>query len=180
MQRNFNYSPILTDATRETFFDYVDALKMPQIDYFAIGVQNKLTQQSISLMSNPEWQKQFSYHHYAANDPLRRASLCTPRNVIPLDEIDHCDNFGKEIMRQRALSGVKNGLILMRRFATYNYIITLGTSFSQFRPSDFVLRYYDPITLVKNDFIRIIEHDIFDFLNPALFKLITRPCSDAK
>lgn len=180
MQGNFNYSPILTDATRETFFDYVNALKMPQIDYFAIGVQNKLTQQSISLMSNPEWQKLFSYNHYAENDPLRRASLYTSRNIIPLDEIDHCDNFGKEIMRQRALSGVKNGIILMRRFASYNYIITLGTSFSQFCPSDFILRHYDQVTLVKNDFIRIIEQDIFNFLNPTLFKLITRPCNGAK
>ena len=32
-----NYCPILSNTTKETFFDYIDSLDIPQIDYFAIG-----------------------------------------------------------------------------------------------------------------------------------------------
>ena len=35
-----NYCPILSNTTKETFFDYIDSLDIPQIDYFAIGIQN--------------------------------------------------------------------------------------------------------------------------------------------
>lgn len=39
----YNYLPILTLTTKNTFFEYIDSLDIPQIDYFAIGVQNLST-----------------------------------------------------------------------------------------------------------------------------------------
>src|SRR5437870_2607310 len=119
-----SYSPI-TGTTISTFFDYVDALDVPQIDYFAIGVQNIFLKKSASIMSLPEWQKIFVVNNYADYDPLRRATLCTKRNIISFTEIDYIDNFGKEIMHQRSLMGIKNGVVFMERLSGYNYIITL-------------------------------------------------------
>lgn len=78
-------------------------------------------------MSLPEWQKYFSDNQFAPHDPIRKITLNTKRNLIPFDEIDYVDNFGKEIMRQRSLMGIKNGIILMERFPKHNYMITLGT-----------------------------------------------------
>ena len=78
-----NYLPIITDTTRKTFFDYIDSLDIPQVDYFAIGVQDILSRKSISLMSRKEWQEHFVRNHYAEYDPIRRITLFTKRNIIP-------------------------------------------------------------------------------------------------
>ncbi len=175
-----SYSPILTDTTKKTFFDYIDALDIPQIDYFAIGVQNQVNKKSISLMSLPEWQKHFSNNQYADYDPIRRVALHTKRNFIPFQEIDFVDNFGKEIMRQREMMGIKNGVILMQRFEKFNYMITLGTGFSKFDAFDFLKRYHDKIHLIKTDLINLIEKDASDFLPPTLLKPATHLSDDAK
>lgn len=163
--------PILTDTTRQTFFDYVDSLDIPQIDYFAIGIQNLIIKKSISLMSLPEWQQHFIAKQYAHYDPVRRVALCTKRNLIPFREIDFVDNFGKEIMRQRAMMGIKDGIILMQRFSTFNYMITLGTGFSKFDAFDFIKRYHDRISLIRSDFIHLVEKDAKNFLPQALLKV---------
>lgn len=170
------YLPILTDNTRSTFFDYIDCLDIPKIDYFAIGIQNIFTKNSLSLMSNSDWQKKFVNENYANYDPIRRATLCTERNFIPFGEIDYIDNFGKEIMRQRALFGIKNGIILMRRFLTHNYVITLGTNFSQFDEFEFLQRHYSQLKIIQADFIALIEKDVKNFF-PSKF---IHPGGDAK
>lgn len=158
------YNPIITDTTDKIFLDFIDSLDIPQIDYFAIGVQDIIKKTSISLMSLKEWQKHFIENHYAEHDPIRRATLYTKRNLIPFQEIDYVDNFGKEIMRQRTLMGIKNGIILMKRFDKFNYMITLGTGFSKFDSFDFIRRYHDRIELIKHDFIQLVEKDARFFL----------------
>ena len=159
-----SYRPIATKATQKTFFDYIDCLDVPQIDYFAIGVQNRANKTSISLMSRPEWQKIFSENDFANNDPIRKASLLTSRKVISLNEIDYSDSLGKEIMRQRALYEIKNGIIFMDRFENHNYILTLGTNFSKFDAYDFLIRYHDRINRLKTDLIKIIAREAKEFL----------------
>lgn len=159
-----NYLPIITKTTKKTFFDYIDSLDIPEIDYCAIGIQNLLSKKSISLMSLPEWQQHFVNHQYANYDPIRRVALLTKRNFIPFREIDFVNNFGKEIMRQRAIMGIKNGVIIMKRLAGFNYMITLGTGFSKFDAFDFLKRYHDKVELIKTDLINLVEKDTRCFL----------------
>ena len=175
-----NYSPILSENTKQTFFDYVDSLDIPQIDYFAIGMQNMVNKRSISLMSLPEWQKHFVDNQYADYDPLRRATLYTKRKLIPFHEIDFVDNFGKKIMQQRTVMGIKNGIILVRRFPKFNYMITFGTGFSKFDAFDFIKRYHDRIYLIKNDLINLIEKDARTFLPQAFLNPPIHLSNDAK
>jgi len=175
-----SYLPILTETTKKTFFDYIDSLDIPQIDYFAIGVQNVSTKKSISLMSRQEWQKHFVLNQYAEYDPVRRVTLHTKRNLIPFNEIDFLDNYGKEIMHQRALMDIKNGIVLMERFPKFNYMITLGTGFSKFDAFDFLKRYHDKIWLIKRDLISLIEKDTNHFLPPEILKKINHLSTDAK
>ncbi|TAK73870.1 MAG: hypothetical protein EPO11_07745 [Gammaproteobacteria bacterium] len=176
----YNYLPIITPTTKQTFSDYIDSLDIPQIDYFAIGIQNTVIKRSISLMSLPEWQKHFVDNHYANFDPVRRISLYTKRNLIPFCEIDHLDNFGKEIMQQRKNMGIKDGIILMQRFPKFNFMITLGTGFSKFNAFDFIKRYHDSIFLVKRDLINLIGKDAKNFLSREVFDPFTHLSSDAK
>ncbi len=167
---NKKYSPILTDTTKEIFFRYLEHVDLPEIDYFAIGIQSSLTKSSISLMSRPEWQKHFNYNQYAEFDPLRKATLNTTRNFIPFTEIDYSDNFGKEIMHQRGLFGIQDGIILMERLKHHNYIVTLGTNFSRFNAFDFLNTHYDGLKNLKCDLIKIIEKDAIQFLSKQISK----------
>lgn len=164
-----NYLPILTNTTKKTFFAYIDSLDIPQIDYFAVGIQNNVTKKSTSIMSSVEWHKHFTENHYADCDPIRKATLYTKRCFIPFCEIDFVDNFGKEIMTQRARMGIKNGIILMERFPKFNYMITLGTGFSNFDSFDFIKKYHDRINLIKSDFINLIKKDAYAFLPNPIF-----------
>ncbi len=165
-----SYSPIINDTTKQTFFNYIDSLDIPQIDYFAIGVQNTVDRKSISLMSLPEWQQHFTANQYADYDPIRRVTLCTNRNIIPFAEIDFIDNFGKEIMRQRTKMGVKDGVVLMQRFPKFNYMITLGTGFSRFDAFDFIKRYHYGIRIIKSDLMQLIEREATCFLSKIVLK----------
>ena len=180
MKKVNNYMPILTCSTKQTFLDYVDSLDIPEIDYFAIGIQNLPIKRSISLMSSEEWQKHFSKNEYANYDPLRRAALHSKRDLIPFQEIDYVDNFGKEIMRQRGLMGIKNGIVLVQRFPKVNYMITLGTGFSKFDAFDFIKHYHDKIALIKNDFISLVQKDAKQFLPKEIINSIIHPSSGAK
>lgn len=161
---NKYYSPIKDISTKATFSNYIDSLDIPQIDYFAIGIQDVIANSSISLMSSTEWQKYYTYNQLANYDPIRRVALNTKRNIIPFDQIDFFDNYGREIMRQRSLMGIKNGIILMERFPKYNYMVTLGTGFSSFDAFDFVKRYHDKIQLIKNDFMQLIQKEAINFI----------------
>ncbi|KTD08530.1 autoinducer binding domain-containing protein [Legionella jamestowniensis] len=158
------YLPIITRTTTKTFFEYINTVDIPQIDYFAIGIQNTLTSQSTSLMSLTEWQKHFIDNNYANYDPIRRVTLHTNRKIIPFDEVDFVDNFGKEIMRQRAKMGISNGIIFMERFKKFNYMITFGTGYSNFDSFNFIKRYHDKIFFIKNDLIKIVEKEARSFI----------------
>ncbi len=179
MTRN-DYSPIITDSTKKTFFHYVDSLDIPQIDYFAIGVQNLTTKESISLMSRPEWQKHFAINQYAGDDPLRKIAIQTKRNLIPFSEIDYFDNYGAEIMRQRSKMGIKDGIVLMERYPKFNYMITLGTGYSKFDAFDFIKRYHDKLSTVKSELIQLIDIDAKAFLPKYLINPSIHLSTDAK
>lgn len=121
-------------------------------------------------MSLQEWQKHFSYNEYAEFDPLRKITLNTTRNFIPFDEIDFSDNLGKEIMHQRKLFGIKNGVVIMERLKHYNYMITLGTGFSKFEPFDFFKSRHEGLIKLKHDLIKIIDNDAKKFLAQEAIK----------
>lgn len=177
------YLPISTETTKNTFFSYINSVDIPQIDYFAIGVQNMADKRSISLMSREEWQNIFTNNQYAMHDPVRRATLLTKRKIIPFNEIDFIDNYGREIMRQRALMEIKNGIIFVRRSLKFNYMITLGTNFSKFNAFDFIKRYHDKIILLEQDLTKLIEKDKNLFLPQEILKspnIITDLSVDAK
>jgi hypothetical protein len=162
---NYIYQPIITESTRQLFIDYITALTIPDIDYVAIGVQNIASKQSTSLMSLPEWQKTFSYNGYAESDPVRRITLHTKRTIIPFSEIDYLDSFGKEIMQERARAGIKDGLVLMDRRKTCNYMLTLGTGYRQFNALEFMKKYYHSIKEIMPDLIKIIERDSVRYIS---------------
>lgn len=159
-----SYEAIITQSTQETFNSYIQCIDIPEIDYFAVGFQNILLKKSISLMSRPEWQIIFVKNNYAPFDPVRKATLLTKRNIIPFSELDHCSSFGKEIMRQRQLEEIKDGIVFMKRMKKFNYMLTLGTGYSQFDAYDFLKRYHDKIKLIQSDFFKIIEKDAKDFV----------------
>lgn len=178
-----SYSPIITNTTKSTFLNYIKTIDLPEIDYFAIGLQNLITTKSISLMSREEWQKLFTENGYATHDPIRCASLQTKRNIIPFSHVDFRDNFGREIMRQRKLMGISNGIVLMRRFKKFNYITTIATDFSKFDAFKFIKRNYHQIYQLENDFIKLIEMDaenFFPFHMSDPSKNIIRPSTYAK
>ena len=163
MNKN-EYSPILTDSTKKTFFQYIDCLDIPEIDYFAIGVQDLLNKNSISLMSNSDWQKEFTTNNYAPFDPIRKVSMKTKRNIISFSEVHYVDNFGKHIMNQRKKMGIKNGIIFMNRSKEFNYMFTLATNYSKFDYIDFLRRYVPNMHLFKDDLINIITSDFKNFI----------------
>lgn len=174
-----SYLPIVDESTKNVFMDYTSAVNLSPIDYFAVGIQDILTRKSISLMSRIEWQKIFVDNHFAENDPVRKTVLNTRRNFISLDEIDFFDNFGKEIMRQRAMMGIKTGLVLVEKVAQFNLMITLGTEYSKFDILKFIKSNHLKITFLKRDFIKIIEKDARQFLPSYVLEEFTHPCNGA-
>lgn len=172
-----NYRAIVRKTTKNAFKYYIDCLDIPSIDYVAIGIQHVGLKKSLSLMSNTEWQKIFTRDHYAKHDPIRKATLLTQRNIIGFSELDHCDAFGKFIMKQRASHGIKNGIIFMKRLREYNYMLTLGTGFSGFDAYRFLKNNYERIDVAYQDLINIIAKDARHFIYQTRF---THLCSDAK
>lgn len=158
------YTPIASNRTKKLFSDYIEHIDLPEIDYFAIGIQSLISKKSMSLMSNDEWQKEFSYNNYAEHDPLRKTTMQTNRTIIPFSEIDYFDNFGAKIMKERSVLGMKSGIVLMQRYTHHNYMITLGTGYTKFDPYDFLKRYSDDLTFFKQDLIKIINQDAKQFL----------------
>lgn len=162
-----NYLPIITESTINIFNSYLKLMNVPDIDYCAIGIQHPISGKSISLMSRPEWQHHFIYNNYANSDPIRKSVLHSQRTIIPISEIDHVDNFGKEIMQARKKMGIIDGLILVDREEKYNYMITLATGYNKFDYLEFIQKYSSCIKLIKRDLIEIINADAQEFL-PSL------------
>ena len=142
---------------RSTFLDYVDALAMPIIDYVAIGVQDTIHRTSTSMMSRLDWQKTFYKLNLAAYDPVRKASFNTNSKIFAFDELDYQDSHGEEVMKQRKLHGIENGLVLIQRKLGHNFMLTLATGFKNFCPYKFLIAnqvtinriFYDLICLIK-------------------------------
>jgi len=162
-----NYLPIITESTIKIFHNYLKMMNIPDIDYCAIGIQHPISAKSISIMSLPEWQSHFVYNNYANFDPIRKSVLYSQRTIIPISEIDHVDNFGREIMLQRKKMGIIDGLIFVEREEKYNYMITLATGYKKFNYLDFLIKYNNCIKLIKRDLIEIINADAQEFL-PSL------------
>lgn len=157
--REYHYSPISTESTRSTFFDYISNINISPIDYFAIGIENRAKKKLISLISRLEWQIYYDKNQIINNDPLIQARKLSKRNIIPFSEIDYIDSHGKEIMRQRRLYGMKNGLMLTHHQHHLNYIIVLATEVSKFNHYKFFTKYYNQLTRLKNDLSKIIERE---------------------
>jgi hypothetical protein len=158
--KEYHYTPIHTESTRSTFFDYIDNIHIPPIDYFAVGIEDHAQKKLISLMSRLEWQIYFDKNQITNNDPLIKAKKLSQRNILPFSEIDYIDSFGKEVMRQRVLHGMKNGLMLIHKQQHLTYMIVLATGLSKFNHYSFLTKYYAQLIRLKNDLSKIIERDI--------------------
>lgn len=158
--KEYHYTPISTESTRTTFFDYINNINIAPIDYFAVGIENQAQKKITSIISRLEWQNYFYANQIANNDPLIKAKRLSQRNILPFSEIDYIDSFGKEIMRQRALHGMRNGLMLIHQQQHLKYMIVLATGFSKFNHYAFLSKYYTQLTRLKKDLSKIIEIDI--------------------
>lgn len=159
------YTPIRTESTLSTFFDYINNINIPPIDYFAVGIESHVQKKLISLISRLEWQVYFDKNQLTHNDPLIQAKKLSQRNIIPFLEIDYIDSFGKEVMKQRSLHGMKNGLMLIHKQHQLNYMIVLATGFSKFNHYSFLTKYYTQLARLKNDLSKIIERETNAVLN---------------
>lgn len=157
--REYHYTPIRTESTRSTFFDYINNINITPIDYFAVGIEDPAQKKLTSLISRLEWQIYFDKNQLTNHDPLIKARL-SQRNIIPFSEIDYIDSFGKEVMRQRSLHGIKNGLMFIHKQRYLNYMIVLATGFSKFNHYSFLTKYYTQLTRLKNDFSKLIEREM--------------------
>ncbi|WP_342147543.1 hypothetical protein [Rickettsiella endosymbiont of Aleochara curtula] len=163
--KGYHYTPIRTESTRSTFFDYINNINIPPIDYFSVGIEDHTKKKLISLASRLEWQIYFDKNQITNNDPLIQAKKLSQRNIIPFSEIDYLDSSGKEVMRQRSLHGMKNGLMLIHKQDHLDYMIVLATGISKFNHYSFLTKYYTQLTRLKNDLSKIIEREINHILN---------------
>jgi hypothetical protein len=159
----YHYTPILTESTKNTFFDYINAIKLTPIDYFAVGVENNNKKEFTSLISRPAWQEYLCKKQFVDKDPLIKAKLFSQRKIVPFSEIDTIDSLGKEIMKQRAIHGIKDGIMLIQKKGQLNYMVMLATGFSKFDYYAFLKKYYSKLERLKHDLIKIIERDIQRF-----------------
>lgn len=160
----YHYTPIAVEATKAIFFDYLSAIKLDPIDYFAVGLENNMQNNFTSLISRPDWQEHLFKQQFTAHDPLIIAKLLSNRSIIPFSEIDHIDSLGNEIMRQRTLFGIKNGLLLIHKRGHLKYMVMLATGFSKFNYYTFLQKYYVKLDRLKHDLTKIIEKDMINFL----------------
>lgn len=163
--KEYYYTPICAESTRSTFFDYINTINIHPMDYFAVGIENAAQKKLTSLISRLEWQTYCDKNQIANNDPLIKAKKLSKRNIIPFSEIDSIDSFGKEIMRQRSLHGMKNGLMLIHKQYPLSAMIVLATGFSKFNHFSFLTKYYTQLTRLKNDLSKIIEGEINSILS---------------
>jgi hypothetical protein len=163
MHNTYHYIPILTESTKNTFFDYINAIKLTPIDYFAVGVENDAKKQFTSLISRPDWQEYIHKKQFADKDPLIKAKIFSRRRLVPFSEIDHIDSVGREIMKQRAAHEIKDGLMLIQKKGQLKYMVMLATGFSKFDYFTFLKKYYSKLDRLKHDLTKIIERDIHQF-----------------
>ena len=137
--------PILDPKIRNVFMDYISTLKLPSIDYFAIGIQDPINIRCAAIMSNLEWQTTFKTMNYPAYDPLRNAAFNSKRGWFGFDELDHLNTLGHKIMLERRKYGIRNGLVLVDRRLSHNYALTIATDYRRFNSRDFLIRHHAEI-----------------------------------
>lgn len=150
------YKTLNKASTKNVFNDYINSFEIPIIDYIAIGVQDTILNKSTSIMSRDEWQKTFRDQGLAKHDPLRKASLTRKSTLFSFDELDCQDDYGKEIMRQRRLHEIENGIVVMRKNIGHNFILTLGTGYKNFSPYKFFVDKHEGINRVFDDLISLV------------------------
>lgn len=117
---------------KATFKDYIDALAMKDLDYYAFGIQDTINKTSASVMSRDDWQKTFQENNFAPEDPLRKAVFNTRREVIFFKELDTKDSLSREIMLQRKKHELNDGIILVERHLGCNLMLTICSGYSKF------------------------------------------------
>lgn len=160
----YGYTPITTETTKAVFFDYISTIKLDPIDYFAVGLENSAQKKFTSLISRPDWQEHLFKKQLIRNDPLIKAKILSQRNIIPFSEIDYVDSLGMEVMRQRRLFGIKNGLLLIHKKGALKYMVILATGASKFDHCAFLKKYYAKLGRLKHDLTKIIQRDCSKFL----------------
>jgi hypothetical protein len=161
----FEYSPIINRDTKEVFNSYIKNLRMGDIEYVAIGVQDCVNHKTASLMSLGEWQQKFVENNYANYDPVRNIVLHTKRKLILLNEVCCTDSFGAEIMQQRKKFGIGNGFVLVERFKNFNYMLTFSTGYQKFNPDSYISNNYASIKIVIKDLKNIIYNDVTSYIH---------------
>lgn len=136
---------------------YFKALELPYMDYLAIGVQDSIHKTSTSLMSDQCWRNSFKELNLAEDDPVRKASFSTRVNHFSFDDIDYLNSAGQEVMRQRKLHGIENGLVFMRRNLTHNFMLTLGTGFKNINTYRYLIDYHPHVQKVFDDLIALVS-----------------------
>jgi hypothetical protein len=159
----YRYIPIVTESTKHTFLDYINSVNLAPIDYFAVGVASIAQQQFTSITSRFDWQDYFHKKHFAGKDPLIKAKLFAHRKIIQFAEIDYIDSLGKEIMKQRGLYGIKDGLLFVQNQGQLRYMVMLATGFSKFNHYAFLKKHYNKLDRLKHDLTKIIERDTHQF-----------------
>lgn len=158
------YEAIDKKELRSIFLNYVDALEMPVIDYVAIGVQDTIQNKSTSLMSRVEWQNTFKNLNLSEDDPVRRASFSNRSGIFSFDEVDCQNSAGKEVMRQRRLHEIENGLVLIKKNLGTNFMLTLATGHKDFDAYKFFIAHRPAINLVFNDLVGLISTETKSYI----------------
>ena len=160
----YHYTPIITESTKATFFTYISAFKLGPIDYFAAGLGNTTEKKLTSISSRPDWQEHIYKKQLTQNDPVIIAKLFSQRNIVPFSELDYIDSRGNEVMRQRRLFGINNGLLLIHQKRHLRYMVMLATGYCKFDHYTFLKKYYTKLGRLKHDLTNIIEKDAINLL----------------
>ncbi|MES2142364.1 MAG: autoinducer binding domain-containing protein [Pseudomonadota bacterium] len=159
----YHYTPIITVSTRAIFLDYINAFKLGSIDYFAVGLGSTTAKKLTSISSLPEWQDHLYKKQLAKSDPVIIAKIFSQRNIVPFSELDYINSRGNEVMQQRRLFGIQNGLLLIHQKRHLRYMVMLATGYSKFDHYAFLKKYYAKLGRLKHDLIKIIEKDTKQF-----------------
>lgn len=151
-----NYSALQETTLKANFLDYVTSLSLCEIDYFAIGVQDTINKKSISMMSRSEWQATFISSGLADYDPIRNTSFATANAYFSFASVDYRTSAGKEVMHQRKLHEITNGIVVMYKRLGHNFMLTLATNFSNFQGDRFYIEKNKEIYQVFNDLISFV------------------------
>ena len=157
------YEALNSKELRNTFMGYVDALNMPAIDYVAIGIQDTIQKKSASLMSRVEWQNTFKSLNLSKEDPVRITAFTNKSGIFSFDEVDCRSSAGKEVMRQRKLHEIENGLVLIKRNLGTNFMLTLATGYKDFDAYKFFISHRMAINHVFDDLISIVSPETKEY-----------------